>query len=279
VVLPPGADGVAPRLNSCAGSPGLADALRCSGHGRCADWFDDGELDTGLSEHHAVFCACDRDWADPECSTPRRSQAQAFALSMFLGPFGADLIYLGYWWPCVLLKFLTLGGFGVWWAYDLVRIGSTPVFTATSFRLAPDLPHWVFTLAVIVFTISLGFGISFWSLRRQRIQKAYQKLLLQCHSPDTTAAPGPSAASSAPAPPAPMFRGPPGRLPGEMPPLPPLAPSMAPTALGFAATAAAASTPPSSRRVSFSQMSSRPPSASGDFYMRKLHPSRVQSAV
>jgi len=80
---------------------------------------------------------------------------------MFFGPFGADLFYLGFGWPWGFLKLLTLGGLGIWWAYDLVRIGSTPVSTASSFRLAADLPHGVFALTVIVFAISLGFAISF----------------------------------------------------------------------------------------------------------------------
>ena len=47
------------------------------------------------------------------------SQLVSFAMfSLFLGPFGADLFYLGYpiWGS---LKLATLGGGGLWWAYDV----------------------------------------------------------------------------------------------------------------------------------------------------------------
>ena len=39
-----------------------------------------------------------------------------------------------------------LGGCGIWWVLDIIRIGSAPVY-AHEYRLAADLPHWAFVRA------------------------------------------------------------------------------------------------------------------------------------
>jgi len=53
-------------------------------------------------------------------NTPRQWLA-ALLLSIFLGHFGIDRFYLGYT-AKGLLKLLTFGGLGIWWAYDLIMI-------------------------------------------------------------------------------------------------------------------------------------------------------------
>jgi TM2 domain-containing membrane protein YozV len=50
-----------------------------------------------------------------------RSWKTALVLSLLLGLFGADRFYLGYS-SLGVLKLLTLGGVGVWYLLDLVRI-------------------------------------------------------------------------------------------------------------------------------------------------------------
>ena len=54
-------------------------------------------------------------------SAGQRSYIVAFSLSLLLGLYGIDRFYLGYAGTGVL-KFLTLGGFGIWYLVDLVMI-------------------------------------------------------------------------------------------------------------------------------------------------------------
>ena len=55
-----------------------------------------------------------------------KSRLVAFLISLFLGYFGMDWFYLsdGNVWYMVagLVKFLTGGGFGIWWLVDIIRI-------------------------------------------------------------------------------------------------------------------------------------------------------------
>lgn len=149
--VPPGGSSRSALLNSCSLDM-LAQTMQCNGRGVCRQW-DDRNL-----ENPTAFCQCDRDWVDPECGTKRKSQIVAYLLSIFLGPFGADLFYLGY--PLAgVLKLSTLGGVGIWWIVDIIRIGSAPV-EAKTFRVAADLPHWVFVLSSISLAVVIGFLIS-----------------------------------------------------------------------------------------------------------------------
>lgn len=173
--VPGGSSGV----NSCM-DDSLATSLQCSGHGQCTPWFgvpSIGSNNSGSASGGPSFCLCDRDWTDPECSTQRKSQLTAFLLSMGLGLFGADQFYLG-WWGWGTLKLCTLGGCGLWWIFDVVRIGSSPVTTSDSFRVANDVEHWAFVLAVLCFTGFVGFALSIWSIQRQRVQKARELMVL-----------------------------------------------------------------------------------------------------
>ena len=52
-----------------------------------------------------------------------RSWRVALLLSLFLGPFGADRFYIGRT-RSAIIKLVTLGCFGVWWATDFVLIAS-----------------------------------------------------------------------------------------------------------------------------------------------------------
>ncbi len=53
--------------------------------------------------------------------TSDRNWTTAVLLSVFFGPLGADRFYLG----CIglgILKLLTIGGYFVWWAVDIVLL-------------------------------------------------------------------------------------------------------------------------------------------------------------
>jgi hypothetical protein len=82
---------------------------------------------------------------------------------------GADYFYLGL--PFLgLAKLGTLGGLGAWWLLDIVRIGSGPVY-AEKYRVADDLPHWVFVLGTTNIFMLGGFLISLYSYLRIRRQQ------------------------------------------------------------------------------------------------------------
>lgn len=174
--VPPGKKITEAMLNSCdavaADGTAVNESLQCSGHGRCEVW-DTESTDTSSS----LFCSCDRDWADPECRTRRKSQAIAYLLSLFTGFLGFDQFYLGF--PeRGVLKLLSLGGFGVWWAIDVVRIGSAPVSTR-EFRLAADLPHWVYVLATVSFAVLVGFYVARRSALNLNIKRRRDALLMK----------------------------------------------------------------------------------------------------
>lgn len=156
-------------LNSCDSK--LASTLQCSGRGVCKAWNPDDAI------QDVNFCECFRDWADPECRTPRKSQSYAYALSLFLGWLGADQMYLGF--PSfAALKFCTLGGFGAWWLIDIVRIGSAPVYS-WNYRVANDLPHWAFVLSLITSLLVVSFLFVGYYTLQQRAKRRRDVLLLQ----------------------------------------------------------------------------------------------------
>jgi TM2 domain-containing membrane protein YozV len=149
--------------------------MRCNGHGRCRDWFSA----VGPAQQKRLsFCDCDTNWADPECRTPRKSQLTAFILSLFFGIFGVDQFYLG--WPLWgTLKLVTLGGGGLWYLFDLCRIGSSPVLTKDNFRVAADLPHFAFVLVVVSAMLFFGFLFSIASIMTHRNKKAHEVLMIR----------------------------------------------------------------------------------------------------
>lgn len=167
--IPPGSSARNARINSCAED--LAPTLQCSGRGSCKAWNPIG-LDSGVT-----MCECDRDWADPECRTPRKSQTYAYILSLFLGWLGADQFYLG-WIFLGSLKACTLGGFGVWWLLDIIRLGAAPVH-AFPYRVAADLPHWAFVLSLFSFFSAISFAVVGTITLQHRMTKRKDVMLMQ----------------------------------------------------------------------------------------------------
>lgn len=78
-----------------------------------------------------AVCICVRGWTygrdgATQCSYQQKSKLAAFLLSFFLGGLGADWFYLsvgnaGYI-VAGVFKLLTLGGIGIWWLVDWIRI-------------------------------------------------------------------------------------------------------------------------------------------------------------
>jgi len=169
--VPPGTPPTAAgTLNSC--NEGVDRTQQCSGHGYCQAWST-----SSTANHPASFCLCDRDWADPECRTRRKSQVTAFLCSLFGGFLGIDYFYLGFpLWG--VAKLCTLGGLGFWWVLDIVRTGAGPVY-AHDFRLSHDLPHWVYVLTTITTFLVIGFGIGLESYLNYRKAKREDMLKLQ----------------------------------------------------------------------------------------------------
>eukprot|EP00397_Hematodinium_sp_SG-2012_P045754 GEMP01051499.1.p1 GENE.GEMP01051499.1~~GEMP01051499.1.p1 ORF type:complete len:384 (+),score=60.52 GEMP01051499.1:380-1531(+) len=166
--VPPGVNAEKSSLNSCS-LVHLAPALQCSGRGSCKTW-NPNEVSSTIT-----FCQCDRAWADPECRTKRKSQVTAYLLSVFIGFLGADQFYLGF--PIFgAMKLCTLGGFGLWWLYDIVRIGSAPVYSS-DFRVASDLPHWAFVISSVTFAFVLGFALVLRSTMRHVRNRRKEQLL------------------------------------------------------------------------------------------------------
>jgi len=173
----PGQPGSTGALNSCVTN--ISSALQCSGHGLCRTFRRDSVQANPLS-----FCECDRDYADPECRTRRKSQLTTFLLSLFGGMFGMDAFYLGFIGKGIA-KLATLGGFGFWWLFDVVRTGSGPVYAAAGFRVANDLAHWVYVFATMGVLSMLGFYIAFQAIYMER-QRKRKEALLKHLDEDTT---------------------------------------------------------------------------------------------
>jgi len=168
-------------LNSCYSE----EDLKCSGHGTCMQFAGFGN-ETSVSTPPIIeggakpilFCQCERDYFDPECRTRRKSQRTAFALSCFAGFLGLDRFYLGQM-GAGSAKLASLGGAGIWWARDVVWIGSGPIYTAETGRLAADLPHWLFVLLAIAWACLVSyliFGVMGFIWHQHRL---LEKALLQ----------------------------------------------------------------------------------------------------
>jgi hypothetical protein len=89
-------------------------------------------------------CFCDHGWAlsksaSQGCIYPQKSKLAAFLLSFFVGGFGADWYYLsvgnsGYI-AAGVFKMLTLGGMGIWWLVDWIRILTNSFVDGQDFAL------------------------------------------------------------------------------------------------------------------------------------------------
>ena len=52
-----------------------------------------------------------------------KSKTTTLIISILLGELGIDRFYLGYI-GLGILKFITLGGFGIWWIIDIISIAT-----------------------------------------------------------------------------------------------------------------------------------------------------------
>lgn len=195
--IPPGGTSQSATLNSCSPDLGVSETVQCSGRGFCKAW--NAQAATGS----IAFCSCDRDYADPECRTRRKSQTTVFLYSLFGGLLGLDYFYLGLpLWGTA--KLCTFGGLGYWWLVDIIRTGSGNVY-AHDFRVAPDLPHWVYVISVVTLFLIVGFVVALWSYLRSRKQKRQNMMMLQ-ESEESRRISGPEELRKA----GPQFNGPPG---------------------------------------------------------------------
>lgn len=166
--VPPGQPVSTSVLNSCQ-ITNLPLKLRCNGNGACK------QFQVSASKSPMFFCQCDRDWADPECRTRRKSQAKAFFLSLLFGYLGIDRFYLGMYFSGIA-KMVTVGGAGVWWLIDLVRIGSSPIY-ATDYRLAQDFSHALYVFITVVFFTLMGALIFWvWGLQMKKSKRKKRKM-------------------------------------------------------------------------------------------------------
>lgn len=170
--IPPGKRPTAAVLNSCS-VKNLPPEQECSGRGYCKEF----SPNSVVQKDAVSFCECDRNWADPECRTRRLSQVKLYLLSLFGGFLGLDYFYLDY--PFYgLCKLLTVGGGGIWWLIDVVRTGSGPVY-GYKYRVAADLPHWVFVLSVVTIFGFAGLAVGVESYLSHRKQKRDDIMKLQ----------------------------------------------------------------------------------------------------
>lgn len=162
-------------LNSCA-DEAVPVNLKCSGRGNCRTWRPVSTMFTKTPR--LSFCECDTNYAGPECTMTRKSHLTAYLLSIFLGVFGVDQFYLGYY-SYGVGKLLTLGGAGLWYVYDLVRIGSSPVYAKGNYRCADDLPHWAWLLTIVSFMLFIGFSIAIYCIYRKRLERTREMMILK----------------------------------------------------------------------------------------------------
>ena len=107
-----------------------------TGHSECDDNQDCGFPNGNCLEGH---CVCKEDYVTVytstypipgqklhHCQEKKKDQLVAWLLSFFLGYTGADWFYLargnGNYIVAGILKLLTLGGCGIWWVVDWIRI-------------------------------------------------------------------------------------------------------------------------------------------------------------
>ena len=106
---------------------GAADAMECAAEGAAnaaegAANAAEGAASAAKSTASAAEGAANVTQAAKKEKKPKKAKT-ALLLALFFGEFGIDRIYLGYW-ILGILKFLTLGGLGIWWVYDVAKIAS-----------------------------------------------------------------------------------------------------------------------------------------------------------
>eukprot|EP01127_Copromyxa_protea_P004866 TRINITY_DN14694_c0_g1_i1.p1 TRINITY_DN14694_c0_g1~~TRINITY_DN14694_c0_g1_i1.p1 ORF type:complete len:172 (+),score=23.69 TRINITY_DN14694_c0_g1_i1:62-577(+) len=98
----------------------------CGPHGDC---IAPAISDPSNPEWHDSVCLCHTGWVhyDGICDYEQRPQLNAFMASFFGGLVGADWFYLfnggnGGYIVAGIFKLLTLGGCGIWWLVDWIRV-------------------------------------------------------------------------------------------------------------------------------------------------------------
>lgn len=70
----------------------------------------------------------------PKSITTKKKKSIALILSVLFGFWGVDRFYLGYV-GLGLAKFITVGGFGIWWLIDIVLIAKDKVMDSQNYKL------------------------------------------------------------------------------------------------------------------------------------------------
>ncbi|CAF0945865.1 unnamed protein product [Rotaria sp. Silwood1] len=88
-------------------------------------------------------CICSKGWITTDLSTgctyQQKLKLTAFLLSFFVGFFGVDWFYLSVSNPAYIIagiiKLITLGGFGIWWIVDWIRLLADAFLDGNGFPL------------------------------------------------------------------------------------------------------------------------------------------------
>lgn len=78
-----------------------------------------------------------------------------------------------------------------WYVIDVVKVGSTQLYTANNYKLANDVPQAAFYLSILGFTAFLGFAIGIHTIQHQRAFKSRELLLLLAESKASETKTGP----------------------------------------------------------------------------------------
>lgn len=134
------------RFNSCS-NPHLNIANVCNGRGSCLPFGD-----TGVS-----FCRCNPGFGGAECESKRLSQITAWFLCLFLGPFGADQYYLGWYPEMIVTQMLSILG-----AALLISIPNSKLPGG----ILAEANYSIFNFSTISYRVSTCFNMFFklWSL-------------------------------------------------------------------------------------------------------------------
>ncbi|CAK9115435.1 Hypothetical protein SCF082_LOCUS53476 [Durusdinium trenchii] len=169
------------RFNSCTDSS-LKIADVCSGKGSCVPFGD-----SGIS-----FCQCHPGYGGAECQSKRLSQLTAWLLCIFLGPFGADQYYLGWYLEMIVTQIFSVLGVILLvaipnsklpglvvllgpWIRHVVIIGSAPA-QATTDRTSADLPRCAFVSFSILWMAFIALGICMQDLKyRTQVKRINQE--------------------------------------------------------------------------------------------------------
>ena len=100
-----------------------------------------------IEESKFQVCKCDKLYTtlnkDEPCAYKQKSKLAAFLISFFAGWFGADYFYLangsGGYIAAGIFKLLTVGGFGIWWLVDWIRILCDNFADGREADLYPDM--------------------------------------------------------------------------------------------------------------------------------------------